>query len=178
MTAKVVVLNATLEPIGVASLKRAVAFVLKERAQIMLAADETIRSNSVELPVPRVVVFNEYVAIPHSRLYDRMPWSRRGVLERDRRRCAYCRRTGDTIDHVLPVSRGGDSNWLNTVTACVTCNGKKGNRTPKEAGMELRFEPRVVWRREVMMLAVEAAGVDLEELGISVPRAVSQSGYA
>lgn len=172
MTAKVVVLNATLEPIGVASLKRAVAFVLKERAQIMLAADETIRSNSVELPLPRVVVFNEYVAIPHSRLYDRMPWSRRGVLERDRRRCAYCDRAGDTIDHILPVSRGGESSWLNTVSACATCNGKKGNRTPKEARMDLLFEPRVVWRREVMMLAVEAAGVDLEELGVPVPRAM------
>ncbi|MGO1393139.1 HNH endonuclease [Agrococcus casei] len=164
--AKVVVLNATLEPIGVASLQRAVAFVLKERAQIVLASDETIRSNSLEMPVPRVVVFNEYVAIPHSRLYDRMPWSRRGVLDRDRRTCAYCGGKGDTIDHITPVSRGGESTWLNTITACVRCNGKKGDRMPHEASMPLEFEPRAVWRREVMMLAVEAAGVDLEELGI------------
>lgn len=168
MAAQVVVLNATLEPIGVASLQRAVAFVLKERAQIILAADGMIRSNSVELPVPRVVVFNDYVAIPHSRLYDRMPWSRRGVLERDRRRCAYCLGHGDTIDHIRPVSRGGESTWLNTVTACSGCNGRKGSRTPAEASMPLRFEPRAVWRREVIMLAVEAAGVDLEELGIPV----------
>lgn len=169
MTAQVVVLNATLEPIGVASLQRAVAFVLKERAQIILAADGRIRSSSVELPVPRVVVFNDYVAIPHSRLYDRMPWSRRGVFDRDGRRCAYCLRPGDTIDHVQPVSRGGESSWLNTVTACAACNGSKGSRTPREAAMPLRFEPRVVWRREVMLLAVQAAGVDLEELGIPVP---------
>ena len=164
--AKVVVLNATLEPIGVASLQRAVAFVLKERAQIVLAADETLRSNSLEMPVPRVVVFNEYVAIPHSRLYDRMPWSRRGVLDRDRRTCAYCGGKGDTIDHIRPVSRGGASDWLNTITACVQCNGSKGDRYPREAGMTLQFEPRVVWRREVMMLAVEATGVNLEDLGV------------
>ncbi|MFJ6113128.1 HNH endonuclease [Agrococcus sediminis] len=166
MTAQVVVLNATLEPIGVASLQRAVAFIVKERAQIMLAADGTIRSNSLELPVPRVVVFNEYVQIPHTRLYDRMPWSRRGVLDRDRRRCAYCEGPGATIDHIHPASRGGESTWLNTITACVACNGAKGDRTPSEAGMPLRFEPRVVWRREVMLLAVEAAGVDLTELGL------------
>ena len=169
MAAQVVVLNATLEPIGVASLQRAVAFLVKERAQIMLAADGMIRSNSIELPVPRVVVFNDYVRIPHTRLYDRMPWSRRGVLDRDGRRCAYCEAPGATIDHIHPASRGGESTWLNTITACVACNGAKGDRTPAEAGMPLRFEPRVVWRREVMMLAVEATGVDLAELGV-LPR--------
>ncbi|WP_306232031.1 HNH endonuclease [Agrococcus beijingensis] len=167
MTAQVVVLNATLEPIGVASLQRAVAFIVKERAQIVLAADGTIRSNSLELPVPRVVVFNDYVRIPHTRLYDRMPWSRTGVLDRDARRCAYCEGPGATIDHIQPTSRGGESTWLNTIVACVACNGAKGDRTPGEAGMPLLFEPRVVWRREVMMLAVAAAGVDLAELGIT-----------
>ena len=166
MTAQVVVLNATLEPIGVASIQRAVAFIVKERAQIMLAADGMIRSNSLELPVPRVVVFNDYVQIPHTRLYAPLPWSRRGRARRDRRRCAYCGGPGATIDHIQPASRGGESTWLNTITACVACNGAKGGRTPSEAGMPLGFEPRVVWRREVMMLAVEAAGVDLQELGL------------
>ena len=166
MTAQVVVLNATLEPIGVASLQRAVAFIVKERAQIVLAADGVIRSNSLELPVPRVVVFNDYVQIPQTRLYAPLQWSRRGVLDRDRRRCAYCGGPGATIDHIQPASRGGESTWLNTITACVACNGAKGGRTPSEAGMPLGFEPRVVWRREVMMLAVEAAGVDLQELGL------------
>ncbi|WP_347756912.1 HNH endonuclease [Agrococcus sp. ProA11] len=167
MTAQVVVLNATLEPIGVASLQRAVAFIVKERAQIMLAADGVIRSNSLELPVPRVVVFNDYVQIPHTRLYAPVPWSRRGVLARDDHRCAYCGAPGATIDHIHPASRGGASTWLNTITACVACNGAKGSRTPAEAGMRLRFEPRVVWRREVLLLAVAAAGVDLQELGLA-----------
>lgn len=170
MTAQVVVLNATLEPIGVASLQRAVAFIVKERAQIVLAADGFIRSNSLELPVPRVVVFNDYVQIPHTRLYAPVPWSRRGMLERDGRRCAYCGRPGATIDHIQPVSRGGESSWLNTITACVACNGEKGGRTPPEAGMPLLFEPRVVWRREVLLLAVEAAGVDLQALGLALER--------
>lgn len=113
------------------------------------------------------MVFNDYVQIPHTRLYDRMPWSRRGVLDRDRRRCAYCEGPGATIDHIHPASRGGESTWLNTITACVACNGARVIRTPSEAGMPLRFEPRVVWRREVMLLAVEAAGVDLAELGLT-----------
>ncbi|WP_405218137.1 HNH endonuclease [Agrococcus sp. Ld7] len=167
MTAQVVVLNATLEPIGVASLQRAVAFIVKERAQIMLAAEGVIRSNALELPVPRVVAFNDYVPIPHTRLYAPVPWSRRGVLARDDRRCAYCGGSGATIDHLQPVSRGGGSSWLNTVTACVACNSAKGARTPTEAGMRLRFEPRAVWWREVMLLAVAATGVDLRELGLA-----------
>jgi 5-methylcytosine-specific restriction endonuclease McrA len=63
------------------------------------------------------------------------------VLARDRHRCAYCGRTGTTIDHVRPQSRGGRSTWANTVAACVACNARKRDRTLAEAGMRLLYEP-------------------------------------
>jgi 5-methylcytosine-specific restriction endonuclease McrA len=47
------------------------------------------------------------------------------------------------VDHVLPRSRGGRNTWLNTVAACGGCNQRKGDRTPAEARMPLRFTPRV-----------------------------------
>jgi 5-methylcytosine-specific restriction endonuclease McrA len=43
---------------------------------------------------------------------------------------------------VLPRSRGGGNSWTNTVAACECCNGRKGDRTPAEAGMRLRTEPK------------------------------------
>ncbi|MEK0189640.1 HNH endonuclease, partial [Microcoleus anatoxicus] len=62
----------------------------------------------------------------------------------DAHSCQYCSYTGDdlTLDHVIPRSRGGGESWENLVTACMRCNVKKGSRTPKEAGMLLRYPPR------------------------------------
>jgi len=92
--------------------------------------------------VPTVVRLVTYVVTRwrHSR---GPSWSRAGVLVRDGRRCAYCGGAATTIDHVLPRSRGGANSWLNTVAACGGCNQRKGDRTPSEARMPLRFEPTV-----------------------------------
>lgn len=68
-------------------------------------------------------------------------YSRAAVLRRDRHRCAYCAGAAATIDHVLPVSRGGGSSWTNVVAACARCNGAKADRTPEEAGMPLAVPP-------------------------------------
>lgn len=93
--------------------------------------------------MPLVVRLLRFVRVPYRR---KVPWSRRGVLERDDRRCAYCRGRATTVDHLTPVSRGGaPRSWRNTVAACSPCNQRKADRTPPEAGMDLLadpFEPR------------------------------------
>jgi len=68
--------------------------------------------------------------------------SRTAVLRRDRYRCAYCGQTGTTLDHIVPKSRGGRTTWTNCVAACASCNARKANRTPAEAGMRLDTVPR------------------------------------
>jgi 5-methylcytosine-specific restriction endonuclease McrA len=80
----------------------------------------------------------------------RATYSREGVLLRDRGRCAYCGRfTATTMDHVRPRSRGGATSWANAVAACEPCNARKGDRTPEEAGMPLRWQPYVPTRVEL-----------------------------
>jgi len=81
-------------------------------------------------------------------IYARTPaWSKRAVLRRDRHLCAYCSGGADTVDHLLPQSRGGKNTWLNTVAACTRCNNRKANRTPAEAAMPLAWKPAVpTWR--------------------------------
>ena len=59
-----------------------------------------------------------------------------------------------TIDHVQPVSRGGGTNWLNCVLACNRCNHLKGNRTPREAGMELQRDPFQPTRDQLILCGV------------------------
>ena len=78
-------------------------------------------------------------------------FSFRAVHDRDHWTCAYCGRSVSkrppsdallaTVDHIVPVSRGGESSWLNLVSACKECNNRKADRTPEEAGMGLRFDP-------------------------------------
>jgi len=78
-------------------------------------------------------------------------FSYRAVHDRDNWSCAYCGRSVSktppcdallaTVDHIVPVSRGGPSSWANLVSACKECNNRKADRTPQEAGMALRFDP-------------------------------------
>lgn len=71
------------------------------------------------------------------------PVNRREVLRRDHHTCQYCGSTHNlTLDHVVPLSKGGSHSWDNVVTACERCNQRKGNRTPEEANMPLRSKPR------------------------------------
>lgn len=164
--ASVVVLNASMEPLGVVPLSRAITFLIRERATIVEAVPgQTIRSGQGEMPVPLVVAFRELVRVPYR--WAPAPWSRRGVLLRDNHTCAFCGRRGSTIDHVLPQSRGGGNTWLNTITACSPCNGRKANRTPEEAGMPLRYPPREVTLRDTLVVAIAQTGADLEALGLA-----------
>jgi 5-methylcytosine-specific restriction endonuclease McrA len=75
------------------------------------------------------------------------PLTNRELFLRDAHLCMYCgshqAEWGLTRDHVRPMSRGGLDRWSNVVTACRSCNTRKGNRTPEEAGMTLLAIPYV-----------------------------------
>ncbi len=139
----VLVLNATYEPLSVVSIKRAVVLLLKEKAELLEAAETTLRARGIAMPVPLVIRMVYYVRIPRSMT---LPLSRRTIMARDQYTCQYCGatplRAELTLDHVLPRSRGGRTEWENVVVACRYCNQKKGNRTPKEAQMNLARQPR------------------------------------
>jgi len=143
MVGNVLVLNLSYEPLSVVSTQRAVVLLLKEKAQIVEAAEARVRAQSWSIPQPLVIRLVYYVRIPQ-RLS--LPISRRTVLARDNFACQYCGghhdRSDLTIDHVVPRCRGGKSTWDNVVTACSRCNQIKGDRTPAEAGMPLRSFPQ------------------------------------
>lgn len=143
MSSHVLVLNATYEPLNVVSVRRAVLLLLKEKAEVVEAAEAWLRSEQMALQVPLVIRLVYYVRIPR---HFSLPLSRRTILARDQYTCQYCGvqpgKANLTIDHILPRSRGGETNWENVTTACAPCNRRKGNRTPEEARMSLRRRPR------------------------------------
>ncbi|MEY2893163.1 MAG: hypothetical protein RJA98_3071 [Pseudomonadota bacterium] len=78
------------------------------------------------------------------------------LFARDRHVCAYC---GDAVhadeltrEHITPTSRGGQDGWMNCITACKSCNGRKGSRMPEEAHMSLLYLPYVPSLHEDMIL--------------------------
>lgn len=162
----VVVLNASFEPLGIVPVARAVTFLMRERATLVDAIPgRTIRSATAEMPFPRVVQFREMIRVPYR--YGVQPWTRQGLLQRDNHECAYCGRRASTVDHVLPKSRGGADGWMSTVAACSRCNGIKADRTPEEAGMPLRYQPRIVTSRDSLVVAIAETGADLAMLGLA-----------
>jgi 5-methylcytosine-specific restriction endonuclease McrA len=142
----VVVLNTDNTALHTVSVQHAVKMLVREVAVVEEAHAER---RIGPYPWPLVLRLVRYVKTAF--LYARTPaWSKRGVLRRDRHTCAYCGGPADTVDHLLPQSRGGRNSWPNTVAACTRCNHRKANRTPPEAGMTLLWKPATpTWRETV-----------------------------
>lgn len=146
---RALLLNADWSPMHFVADTDAIILLYKGRAELIDSPttgepsqwDEVWHSPSTSIHVPATLRLVKYV---HKKW--KAPRFRKKVLfNRDDWKCQYC---GDklnwesiTIDHVLPVSRGGPMTWLNCVTACRACNRRKDNRTPEEAGMKLLKKP-------------------------------------
>lgn len=139
----VLLLNATYEPLAVLSVRRAAKLLLRERVEPVAGESFSLAGLSYVLPIPTVLRLKVYANVPKR---NAPAWTRRGVAARDRNLCAYCGKkcaAGDvTIDHVIPLAQGGRSTWGNTVVACFACNQRKADRTPHQAAMKLRIEPK------------------------------------
>lgn len=138
----VLVLNQNYEPLHVCNVRRAFVLVERGKAEVIDHLDRAaalLRSVAAEYPVPSIIRMVYFIRRP--RPIVRL--SRREVFARDRHTCQYCgaTRTDLTLDHVVPRARGGGHSWENLVSACPTCNRRKGGRTPDEARMRLRTNP-------------------------------------
>ena len=139
---RVLVLNASYEPINVCTVRRATVLVLKSRAEWLEKGEGALHSELLEFDRPCVIRLVRYVRIPRD--VHRRKITRKAVLARDSYTCQYCGReaSGLTVDHVIPRSRGGQSVWENIVASCAPCNRKKGNQMPREARMHPANRPR------------------------------------
>jgi len=160
---RVLLLNgSTWEPLAVISISRAINLLIAGKAVVIEETGRVLRTVSTTFPVPSVIALRRYINVPRRKAH----WSRKGVLVRDNYVCIYCgAHPGDlsrgktlskmdfTVDHIVPRSRGGKDNWTNTACACYTCNHRKGNRLPGEAGMKLRWEPKTP-RTSYLVIAI------------------------
>jgi 5-methylcytosine-specific restriction endonuclease McrA len=139
---RVLVLNASYEPLNVCTVRRALVLILKEKAEVLENGDGLLRSETMQLDRPEVIRLISFVRVPRD--IHRRRITRKAVLARDGWTCQYCgtSRPSLTVDHVIPRSRGGASVWENIVASCAPCNRRKGNRLPREVSMHPRKSPR------------------------------------
>jgi 5-methylcytosine-specific restriction endonuclease McrA len=114
--------------------------------------DDWVRTSSSQIQVPRVIRLFAYEKMPKHTV----KFNRRNIFARDNNQCQYCGRKFPTtelsLDHVTPRSQGGQSTWENIVCACVSCNVRKGGRTPKQAHLSLIRKPEKPKRSPLLNL--------------------------
>ena len=139
MLQPVLVLNASYEPINIASVRRALNLLIKGKACV---EEDRGENAHVGLVLPSVVRLREFCRVPHKS----MVLSRRNIYLRDGYTCQYCgiqfSAKDLTLDHVNPRALGGQNRWENLVACCGPCNRKKDDQTLEEAGMKLLRPPR------------------------------------
>ncbi len=137
-------LNASYEPLKVVDWQKAVTLWCQGKVEVIAVHDREIRAVSFSFKLPSVIRLLRFVKI--KRRFDYVPFSRANIYARDSYTCQYCSESmpsGElTFDHVVPVAQGGRKDWENIVTCCISCNRKKGGRTPAEARMRLLRVPR------------------------------------
>ncbi len=137
-------LNAGYEPLRIVPWQRAFVLVFQEKVEILEEYSNFIHTVSSWYKIPAVIRLRRWVN--HKRQPSIIRFSRANLYARDEYRCQYCYKKFPerelTLDHVVPVVRGGKKNWENIVTACIHCNQKKGHYTPEELSLRLYRRPQ------------------------------------
>lgn len=158
LNSRVLVLNRSFLPIHVTSVRRAFSLLYGGGARAVdqsyqtfdfdgwmgagiAATRERVGSTGGPVPIPRVIVLTRFDGVPRRRIR----FSRANVFVRDRFTCQYCDsqrpRWDLNLDHVIPRAQGGRTTWENVVCSCISCNRRKGGRTPAQAGLRLQRKP-------------------------------------
>lgn len=124
------------------SWQRAIVLWFQEKVDVLEYHAEAISSPSQTLQLPSVLILKKYI---RPRKQSQVRLSRQNIFLRDEYRCQYCHQFFEkkvlTIDHVKPLSKGGEHSWENVVTSCGRCNNRKADKSHESLGMKLFKKP-------------------------------------
>jgi len=102
-----------------------------------------VNTVSLKIRVPKIIILSKFSKVP----LKRPKLTKKSIWKRDNFTCQYTgkkiKEDEGNIDHVLPKSKGGSSDWTNLVLACKDVNQRKGDKTPEQAGLTLIKQPTV-----------------------------------
>ncbi len=135
----VLVLNQDFTPLALCHVNRAFLLIFNSKAELIRESKSRVmRSISKNYPYPSVIKLNRYISLP----YRKVILNRHNIFKRDQNQCQYCGKTRElTLDHLIPRSKGGKFVWTNLVTACLSCNAKKGDKLISETDLVLNKNP-------------------------------------
>ncbi len=166
---RVIVLNLDYTYLNSVPLKKAIKYIVNKKVEVLKSTSQMITNaeKTFTMNIPLVVRLVKLVRLVYK---NKVPFSKRNILARDENTCQYCgtKKSKLTIDHVIPASRGGKTNWENCVAACKKCNNFKDNKTPNEARMTLKRIPYQPTIMEFLLAKMRSLGVGdlLKELEI------------
>lgn len=176
MTTDVLILNRNFCAIQFTSWERALTLLYLDRAMVVdeeyrtygfqdwLQLSRTIRQNpagfvstpKLKIAIPEVIALRFFGEVPQHEV----PFTRRNIYQHYGNKCCYCGRRFPpselNLDHIVPRSRGGRTDWENIVTACIPCNLRKGDRLPWEVGMQMRIRPSKPHSQAALSLIVRS----------------------
>ena len=164
-----VVLNGDFSFLNMVHWKRAVKLCYQGKTEVVKSSEEKLRcgDGTVIMNKPLVIKLIKVIRMVYK---NRVPYSKKNVFIRDGFACMYCgtKKHRLTIDHVIPLSQKGKTNFDNCVASCSACNHWKGNRKPSEAGMYLLRQPHSPTINEFFILKCKQLKIHeyLKELNI------------
>ena len=131
--------------LSIISVRKAFKLLIKGKAE-EIDSSVKIYMQGINRQFSVSTILRLMVAVPWRVHENKGKFCRRSIALRDSYSCQYCGvkigKNGGTIDHVIPISRGGKTEYTNCVLCCKSCNSNKRDRTPEQAGMPLRTKPR------------------------------------
>lgn len=166
---KVIVLNLDYTYLNSVSVKKALKYIVNKKVEVIKSL-ETIITNAEKTFIIKTPLVVRLVKMVRLLYRNKVPFSKKNVISRDENICQYCgiKDSKLTIDHIIPLSRGGKTNWENCVASCKKCNNMKDRRTPKEARMTLKRQPYQPTIMEFLIAKMRTLGVEdlLKELNV------------
>lgn len=155
-----IILNADFTYLNIVSWQKAIKLLLLGKAEPIKVSEKVI-NNCNKSYVIKMPLILKLVRMVNNVYKNKVPYSRKNVYARDDFTCQYCgNKENLSIDHILPASRGGKTNFENCVTSCIKCNTKlKGNKTPGEANMRLKKIPHTPTVMEFLSLKMKNTSI-------------------
>jgi len=164
-----IILNSDYTFLNIVSWRKAITLLVKGKTEVLRYTEKTVSNfeKTVIFKIPAVMRLMKIIRVIYR---NRVPFNKRNVIVRDEFECAYCgiKSKSLTVDHIIPLSRGGKSNFENCMAACKNCNAKKGNKLPSEIHMYIQKRPYQPTIAEFLRLKLKKLGLDvvLKELGV------------
>jgi len=164
-----IILNSDYTFLNIVSWQKAITLLVKGKTEVLRYTEKTVSNfeKTVIFKIPAVMRLMKIIRVIYR---NRVPFNKRNVIVRDEFECAYCgiKSKSLTVDHIIPLSKGGKSNFENCVAACKNCNAKKGNKLPSEIHMYIQKRPYQPTIAEFLRLKLKKLGLDvvLKDLGV------------